>query len=84
VEDELAARQSGVDLLLQAAEADIGLLEFGDRVDQVAQRATKPVELLDDQGVAWSQLVEDLAQLGSLHRGLRSPCGRRSDRNPQP
>jgi hypothetical protein len=57
VEDELAARGSGVDRLLQAAEPDPALGEAGDGVDQVAQRPAQPVQLPDNQGVARAQLV---------------------------
>jgi hypothetical protein len=39
VKDELAAGGGGVDRFLQAAEPDAALGEFGDGVDQVAQRA---------------------------------------------
>jgi len=35
VEDQLAARRRGVDILLQAAEADVATLELGNRVDQM-------------------------------------------------
>jgi hypothetical protein len=59
VEDQLAARGGGVDLLLQAA-PDPTLGQPGDGVDQVAQGAAEPVELPDDQGVAGAQLVQDL------------------------
>ena len=37
VEDQLAARRRGVDILLQAAEADVATLELGNRVDQMPQ-----------------------------------------------
>jgi hypothetical protein len=73
VEDELAARRGGVDLFLQAAKANVARMQLGDRVDQVAQGATESVELPDSQGVARSQLVKDLRQLGSL---LESAAGR--------
>src|SRR5216683_2601036 len=45
VEDELAARRGGIDVFLQTAETDVATLELGDRVDQMAQRATQSIEL---------------------------------------
>jgi len=59
----------------KAAKADIALLQVRDRVDQVAQRATEPVELPDDQSVARSHLVENLRQLGSLVEGAARCVG---------
>src|SRR5712692_3436416 len=41
VKDELATWRGRVDVLLQTAETNIAALEFGDRVDEMAQRATQ-------------------------------------------
>jgi hypothetical protein len=63
VKDELAPRRGRIDVLLQTAEADIAPLEIGDRVDQMTQRTSQTVELLDDEGVGRPQLVEDFRRL---------------------
>jgi hypothetical protein len=66
MKNELAAKRGGLDVLLQTLEANIALLQVGDRVDQMAQGPTQSVKLPDNQGVARPQLVENLAQLGAL------------------
>lgn len=71
----LPPQRGGVDLFLQAAKANVALLQVGDGVDQVAQGATESVELPDNQGVAWSQLVKDLHQLGSLVESAAGSVG---------
>src|SRR5512135_454440 len=52
MEHQLAAACRGVDLLLQGLEADAPLLQHGDGVDEVAQRAAQPVQPPDHHGVA--------------------------------
>ena len=51
VEDELAARRGGVDLLGQTLEADPPLRKRGDDLDQVLQRTPQAIEPPDDEGV---------------------------------
>jgi len=75
VEDQLAARGSGVDRLLQATEPDPVLGQPGDGVDQVAQRAAQPVQLPDDQGVAGAELVQDLLEDWAVGAGAAGGLG---------
>jgi hypothetical protein len=75
VEDELAARGGGVDLLLQAAEPDLMLGHAGDGVEQVAQGPGEPVELPDDQGVAGAELVQDLLEDRAVGAGAAGGLG---------
>jgi hypothetical protein len=70
VEDELGARGGGVDHLLETAEPDPALGEFGNGVDQVPQGVTEAVELPNDEGVAGAELVQDLGEGG---RSVRAP-----------
>src|ERR687886_2456521 len=64
VEDELAAKGGGVDALLEAAEADISLLELGDGVNQVPQRTSQAIKFPNHQRVARPQLVSTVASWG--------------------
>jgi hypothetical protein len=70
VEDQLAARRRGVDMLLQAFEADAARVERVHGFDQVLERAAEPVELPDDEGVALAQIVQRRLQAGAA--GLRA------------
>ena len=70
VEDQLAAGGGGVDRLLQAPEPDPAISQPSDRVDQMAQRPPKGVQLPDDQGVAGAELVQELLEAG---RSVRAP-----------
>jgi hypothetical protein len=69
VEDQLPGRGGGVDALGEAAEADPSSLKITDRVDEVAEGASEPVQLPDDEGVAGSQLVQDASELDALVDG---------------
>jgi hypothetical protein len=69
MEDELAAGGGGVDRLLEAAEPDPTLGEFGDGVDQVAEGAAEAVQFPDDEGVAGAELVQDLGEGGAVGAG---------------
>jgi hypothetical protein len=51
MEDKLATRGRGVDLLGEGAEADATLRQRGDDVDQVLQGATQTIEPPDHQCV---------------------------------
>ena len=75
MEDEPAAGGGGVDRLLQRAEPDVTAGQVGDGVDQVAQRAAEAVEFPDDQGVAGSELVEDLGEDGAVGAGAAGGLG---------
>src|SRR5215470_10385999 len=52
VEDQLAAGGRGVDVLLQAFEADPVLARVRDEDSEVCERATTPVQSPDHQGIA--------------------------------
>ena len=69
MEDELAARRGGIDVFLQTAEPDVAALKLSDGVHEMAQRATQPIELPNDQRVARPQMVENLGQLRSFVEG---------------
>jgi len=69
VENQLAARRRGIDVLLQTAEADTASLQVADRVDEMTKRASQPVELPDDQGVTRPQLVKHLGKLQAVVEG---------------
>jgi len=56
--DMLAARGGGVDVLRQAAKADLALSQSVHRVDQVAERTAETIEAPHDHGVAGADLVE--------------------------
>ena len=66
----LAPGGGGVDHLLETAEPDPALGEFGNGVDQVPQGVTEAVELPNDEGVAGAELVQDLGEGG---RSVRAP-----------
>jgi hypothetical protein len=51
VEDELPPGGGGVDLLGEALEADALGVQGGDGLDEVPERAAKPIETPDDEGV---------------------------------
>src|SRR3954463_10952832 len=51
VEDQLPAAGRRVDALLEAAEADLPLLELPDGLDQVPEAPAQAVELPDHEGV---------------------------------
>jgi hypothetical protein len=51
VDDELAAGGGGVDLLGERSKADTARSKGCDDFNEVLQRATQPIEPLDDQGV---------------------------------
>jgi hypothetical protein len=75
VEHQLAARSGGVDRLLQTPEPDAVVGEAGDGVDQVTQGPAEAVELPDDQGVAGTQLVQDLLKDRSVGAGAAGGLG---------
>ena len=66
VEDQLAARRRGVDMLLQAFEADAARVEGVDGIDQVREGAAEPVELPDDESVARAEVVQGGFQAGAV------------------
>jgi hypothetical protein len=58
MEDELAPGAGRIDALGQGAKADAALLEVGDLLNEVAQRATQTIESPDDQRIAGTDEVE--------------------------
>jgi hypothetical protein len=69
MEDEFAAG-GGLGRLLEVTKRDAALGQAGDGVDQMPQGAAEAVELPDDQGVAGTELVQELAVGG---QSLRAP-----------
>ena len=59
----LPHRPTGVDRGLQHPEAGAPLLELVDEIEHVAGRAAQPIELVNDEGVAWPDEVENRGQL---------------------
>jgi hypothetical protein len=62
MEHQLAARGGGVDRLLQAPEPDPALSQPSDRIHQMPQRPTQPIELPNNQAVARAELIQDLLE----------------------
>jgi hypothetical protein len=52
MENELATRGGGVDLLCQALKADLAVVEFFDAGNEVFEGAAEPVQLPNNQGVS--------------------------------
>jgi hypothetical protein len=75
VEDQLASRRRGIDVLLQAAEANVAALDLGDGVDQMPQRASQPIQFPDHECVTWPQLVENVRQRWALIERTTSGIG---------
>jgi hypothetical protein len=73
VEHELAARGRRVDVLGQAAKADLAGREGVHSVDEVAQGAAEAIKAPHDDGVAWAYLVEELWPARSVRRANRKP-----------
>jgi hypothetical protein len=69
VEDQLAARGRGVDLLSGALKADAPLIEGGDQVNEMAKGTAESIEAPDHQGVTRSELLKDPGQGGSVCTG---------------
>ena len=62
MEDELAAGAGGVDLLLQAHEADALVVKHVDRSYQLFQGPAEPIQPPDNQGVALAHELEGLGE----------------------
>jgi hypothetical protein len=62
VEDQFVRRGGRVDLLGQAFEPDSPLVELGDELDQILQRAPEPIQPPDDEDIAFAKIVEGLLQ----------------------
>jgi hypothetical protein len=75
VKDELAPGGGGVDRLLQASEPDPAISQTSDRVDQMPQRPAEPIQLPHDEGVARTQLVEELLEGGPVGAGAAGGLG---------
>ena len=75
VKDELAAAGGRVDRLLEAAEPDLPRLQGGDRLNQVLERTSQPVELPDDEGVAGPEEGERFGESGAFVLGTAGDVG---------
>src|SRR5215213_4808266 len=62
VEDELSATGRGVDLLGEALEANALAVKLRDRLDQVCEGATEPIQAPHHQGVPVPQVRERIRQ----------------------
>ena len=78
VKDKSAAGGGGVDRLLEAAEPDATISQAGDGVDQMAQGAAEAVQFPDDEGVARTQLVQELLEGGPVGAGAAGRFGEHS------
>jgi hypothetical protein len=75
VEDVTAAAGRRVERLLQAAEADLSLLERVDAFDEIAERASEPIELPHDESVAASDVLQRLRESGALRPSAAGDVG---------
>src|SRR5271166_3822985 len=73
MEQELTLRRRGVHLLGQRTESDPARLEVGDRLEQMGQRSTEPVQLPDDQAVACANEGERLGQARTVTAAATDP-----------
>jgi hypothetical protein len=73
VKDQFSSGCGGVDVLGDALEADVSVVQAGDGLDEVVEGSSEPVEPPDDQGVACPDVVEGFVQPGALC--LCSACG---------
>jgi hypothetical protein len=69
VKDQLPTAGRRVDTLLEAAEADLPLLELPDRFDEVPEAAALAVKLPDHEGVPLLEVGE-----GLIEPRPRGPC----------
>ena len=75
VEDEFAPARGGVDVLGQGAEPHPTLGEVLYDRDQMANRATQPVQTPDDDRVALAELVEETVELRTRVKSPRRAIG---------
>lgn len=68
VEDELASRARGVDLLLQTDRIDLTGAEPVDDLEQLFERAAEAIQTNDTQAVAGTGVIAQLAQAGTVKR----------------
>jgi hypothetical protein len=55
MKDQLASAGSGINLFLQAREADTGLLKDRRQVEQILERPPKPIKAPDNDNIALSR-----------------------------
>ena len=73
VKDQFSSGCGGVDILGDALEAGVSVVQAGDGLDEVVEGSAEAVEPPDDQGVAVPDVVEGFVQPGALC--LCSACG---------
>jgi len=76
MEDQLASARGGVDVLRQAAEPDLALLEFAHSLDEVSERPAEPVELPHHQRVALAGKRDRLREPRPLDVGTTGHVGK--------
>ena len=69
VEDQFSSGCGGVDAFGDALEANVPVVEVGDRLDEVLEGAAKPVQSPDDQAVAFPEVAERLVKTYALCLG---------------
>ena len=67
VKDQFSSGCGGVDILGDALEADVSVVQAGDGLDEMVEGTAEPVEPPDDQGVALPDVVEGFVQPGALY-----------------
>ena len=68
VEDELASRARGVDLLLRTDQIDLTGAEPVDDLEQLLERAAEAIQTNDTQAVAGTGVIEQLVQAETVKR----------------
>ena len=66
MEDQLPAGGGGVDVLGDALEANVPVVQAGDRLDEMGEGAAEPVESPDNQSVAGADVVEGFVEAYAL------------------
>ena len=68
MEDESPSGGAGIEPLLERDEVDAGLIEPVHDLEQVPDRAAKPVQPPHHQRVSFIEALQALLQLGPVHR----------------
>jgi hypothetical protein len=67
MENEFPAARCGVNLLGQALKADLPAIKLGYPLDEIFERAAKPVKPPDDEGIPRPDVVEGLGHKPGQH-----------------